>query len=113
MARESLRRVLTAFPVDILHANHTVLQPTIAADVCPSMGILFVIYPHGSDIEYTIRQDRRFTSWPGEALTAAAGVITGSREMLDRLLSCIRRWRTHFERNGPWSALASTSPGSS
>ncbi len=87
VARESLRRVLTTFPVDILHANHTVLQPTIAADVCPSMGIPFVIYPHGSDIEYTIRQDRRFYQLAGEALTAAAGVITGSREMLDRLLS--------------------------
>ncbi len=86
VAAESLRRVLTAYPVDILHANHTVLQPTIAADVCPSLGIPFVIYPHGSDIEYTIRHDERYRLLAGEALAAASGVITGSREMLTRLV---------------------------
>jgi len=87
VATAAVGDVLAAYPVDLVHANHLVLQPTIAADACARLGIPFVIYPHGSDIEYTIRQDRRFYQLAGEALTAAAGVITGSREMLDRLLS--------------------------
>ncbi len=133
VAAESLRRVLTAFPVDILHANHTVLQPTIAADVCPSLGIPFVIYPHGSDIEYTIRQDQRFHQLAGDALVAASGVITGSREMLTRLLglypelgeSIRAKWSlvgvgvdvsrfvpiAHDQRRSAIEALAATEPG--
>lgn len=84
---QSLRDVLQAFPVDILHANHLVLQPTIAKDVCPDLGIPFVIYPHGSEIEYTVRRDSRYLELGREALAAAAGVIPGSVEMRERLLS--------------------------
>ncbi len=85
LAGAMLRAVLTAYPVDILHANHTVLQPTIAADVCASLGIPFVVYPHGSDIEYTIRRDARYRELAGEALAVADGLITGSQEMFERL----------------------------
>ncbi len=85
LATASVRAVLAAFPVDVLHANHTVLQPTIAADACGSLGIPFVVYPHGSDIEYTIRRDERYRTLAGEALDAASGLITGSVEMMERI----------------------------
>lgn len=86
VASAAVTAVLSAYPVDLLHANHLVLQPTIAADACASLGIPFVIYPHGSDIEYTVRLDGRYLALAREALISAAGVITGSREMIERLV---------------------------
>jgi glycosyltransferase involved in cell wall biosynthesis len=85
VAGRALAGVLTQFPVDVLHANHMVLQPTIAADVCPALGIPYVIYPHGSDIEYTIRNDDRYLTLAGEALAQSSGLITGSHEMVERV----------------------------
>ena len=55
--------------------------PTIAADACARLGIPFVIYPHGSDIEYTVRLDERYLALARVALADCAGIITGSREM--------------------------------
>lgn len=78
--------VLRAHPVDVLHANHVVLQPTIAADACTPLGIPFVIYPHGSAIEYAVRRDPRYRQLAGEAIAAASGLIIGSREVQHRLL---------------------------
>ncbi|MCB9413479.1 MAG: glycosyltransferase family 4 protein [Actinobacteria bacterium] len=85
LAASAVEAVLRDYPVDVLHANHTVLQPTIAADVCGDLGIPFVVYPHGSDIEYTIRRDERYRDLAGEALREAAGLITGSVEMFSRI----------------------------
>lgn len=82
-----LTQVLTAYPVDIVHANHMILQPSIALDVCPKLDIPFIIFPHGSDIEYTIRQDPRFYQLAGSALLASDGLITGSKEMLERIIA--------------------------
>ena len=44
VATAAVGDVLAAYPVDLVHANHLVLQPTIAADACARLGIPFVIY---------------------------------------------------------------------
>ena len=74
--------VLTAVRPDLVHANHLVWQPSIVAET----GHPFVVFPHGSSIEYTIRRDARYRKAALEALLAARGVITGNREVLDRIL---------------------------
>ena len=89
--------MLRAHPVDVLHANHVVLQPTIAADACVPLGIPFIIYPHGSAIEYAVRRDRRYRELAGEAIAAAAGLIIGSREVQRRLLEIHPEQRTRIE----------------
>ncbi|TXH43107.1 MAG: glycosyltransferase [Actinobacteria bacterium] len=86
VATAAVGDVLAAYPVDLVHANHLVLQPTIAADACARLGIPFVIYPHGSDIEYTVRLDERYLALARVALADCAGIITGSREMIERLV---------------------------
>jgi glycosyltransferase involved in cell wall biosynthesis len=78
--------VLRAHPVDVLHANHVVMQPTIAADACGALGIPFIIYPHGSAIEYTVRPDERFQRMLRETIERAAGLIIGSNEVRNRIL---------------------------
>ena len=78
--------VLRAHPVDMLHANHVVLQPTIAAEACEPLGIPFIIYPHGSAIEYTVRPDPRFQRFLALAIDRSAGLIIGSDEVRRRIL---------------------------
>ena len=86
LAVKALGAVLRAHPVDLLHANHVVLQPTIAAEVCGELQIPFIIYPHGSAIEYTVRTDERYQVLLEQAIEAASGLIIGSDEVRRRIL---------------------------
>ena len=86
LAVKALGAVLRQHPVDLLHANHVVLQPTIAAEACGELGIPFIIYPHGSAIEYTVRPDPRFLVVLEQAIVDARGLIIGSEEVRRRIL---------------------------
>lgn len=77
--------VLDAWPVDVLHANHLTPQPEIARPPCLARGVPYVIYPHGSAIEYALRRDERFRRSAGEAIADAAGLIIGSEEVRRRI----------------------------
>jgi hypothetical protein len=50
-----LTRILTDYPLDVLHANHLIYQPVAAVNPCKASGTKLIIYPHGSSIEYIIR----------------------------------------------------------
>jgi glycosyltransferase involved in cell wall biosynthesis len=78
-----VRAIVRRHPIDLLHANHLVWQPSVAAAV----GVPFIVYPHGSSIEYTLKADARYKRHAGAALDAAAGLITGSEEVLQRILA--------------------------
>jgi glycosyltransferase involved in cell wall biosynthesis len=78
-----VRAIVRCHPVDLMHANHLVWQPSVAA----ASGVPFIVYPHGSSIEYTLKADERYLRHAGAALDAAAGLITGSREVLQRILA--------------------------
>jgi len=79
----AVRAVVDAVKPDILMANHLVWQPSVAAET----GVPFVVFPHGSAIEYTVRADPRYEEAAGRALERASGIISGSREVLDRILA--------------------------
>jgi glycosyltransferase involved in cell wall biosynthesis len=78
-----VRAIVRRHPVDLLHANHLVWQPTVAAEA----GVPFVVYPHGSSIEYTLKADARYLRHAEDALGRAAGLISGSQEVLQRILA--------------------------
>ena len=46
--------VLGATPVQCVHANHLIYQPSVCAAACARHGVPFVIFPHGSSIEYIV-----------------------------------------------------------
>ena len=48
---DALRGILQKHPVDLIHANHLVYQPVVAAE----LDTPFIVFPHGSSIEYTLR----------------------------------------------------------
>ncbi len=78
---EAVKDILARHPVDVLHCNHLVYQPVVAAD----LDTPFVAFPHGSSIEYVLRRDARLWERARKALRRARGVISGSREMLARM----------------------------
>lgn len=78
--------VLDANPVDIFFTNHVVYQPVIAAEACPPRGIPFIIFPHGSAIEYTVRGNDKFLGLVRGALVKCDQLISGSKEVRDRIL---------------------------
>ena len=78
-------RVLRDERPDILHANHLVYQPVVAAEACAAAGVPFYIVPHGSAIEYTIGEDERYLRAAREGLLACSGVAWISREVRERV----------------------------
>jgi len=55
-----LKKILIDHTLDILHCNHVTYQPQIAEKVCAETDTPYIIYPHGSAIEYTVKTDERY-----------------------------------------------------
>ncbi len=81
----ALQAALAPFPVDILQANHLFPQPWIAARACRPLEIPYIVYPHGSSIEYTLKRDERFLPFAREGIEGARKLVIGSREVRDRI----------------------------
>jgi len=80
-----LMRIFDSIEIDILHANHLVMQPSLAIVPCRSHNIPFIIYPHGSAIEYTVKRDPRYQLEARQAIMECQGLIIGNREVRDRI----------------------------
>ena len=80
-----LEAALRAFPVEVLQANHLVPQPWIARLACKNLDIPYIVYPHGSSIEYTLKRDGRFLPLAREGIEGARKLIIGSREVQERI----------------------------
>ena len=81
-----VQRALEDDRPDVLHANHLVYQPAVAAEACAAVGIPFYVVPHGSSIEYVVKKDPRFAQAARRGLEACAGVVWCSREVKQRVL---------------------------
>ena len=77
-----LRSIFARFEVDVVHANHVVWQPQLMAELEQP----YVVFPHGSAIEYTLRKDQRYRDAALDALVSASGWIVGSEEVRQRIL---------------------------
>ena len=82
-----LTRILSQYPLDVLHANHVVYQPVAALPACKATGTPLVVYPHGSSIEYTVRLDERYKQLALKGILESTGLIIGNREVRDRILA--------------------------
>lgn len=89
----AVRAALDAHPVDLLHVNHLIWQPRIASE----LDIPCVVFPHGSSIEYVVRHDRRYLVAARAGLAGAAGIVSGNREVLQRIFDLFPEDRTEFE----------------
>jgi glycosyltransferase involved in cell wall biosynthesis len=80
-----LTNIFNRIDIDILHTNHLVMQPSLAAEPCKAHNIPFIIYPHGSAIEYTVKKDPRYQAEARQAIVACQGLIIGNQEVTDRI----------------------------
>lgn len=80
-----LMKIFSKIDIDILHTNHLVMQPSLAIKPCKANNIPFIIYPHGSAIEYTVKKDSRYQAEAREAIIACRGLIIGNHEVRDRI----------------------------
>jgi glycosyltransferase involved in cell wall biosynthesis len=67
--------------VEAALSNHLVMGPLILARA----GLGFAAKIHGSALSYTVRPDPRFLPYAKEGMTAANGVLTGSRHTAESL----------------------------
>lgn len=82
-----LRKIFLSVDIDVLHANHLVMQPSLAIEPCKEHNIPLIIYPHGSAIEYAVKRDPRYAKEARIAIEACQGLIIGNREVRDRICS--------------------------
>lgn len=87
--KTSLDAVLEAseqFGAQTIFANHIVMTPYIALRACQKKpDMRYFLIPHGSEIEYLIKKDSRYHDLAVEVLQQAAGIVSGSREMIERI----------------------------
>ncbi len=95
--RAVVTRVLADERPDVLHVNHLVVQPAVAAVPCAAAGVPFYIVPHGSAIEYTIKRDERYLALARDGLLACSGVVWIAREVRDRVLALFPDLRQEIE----------------
>ena len=83
----ALRKILNDYPLDILHCNHVTYQPQIAEGVCAETDTPYLIYPHGSAIEYTVKTDTRYFDKVRESIKLTDGLVIGNNEVRNRIIS--------------------------
>lgn len=81
-----VHKVVEKFNITVLHANHAVLLSVVAQRVSKATAIPFAIMPHGSAIEYVVKQDPRFLRLASEAFAAAQAILFVGPEMKQRLM---------------------------
>lgn len=73
--------------LEVLHANHVILMPAVAARVKATTGIPYVVTVHGSAIEYVVNRDQRYLSYAQEGLSQADRVIVLNQDVRERTLA--------------------------
>jgi glycosyltransferase involved in cell wall biosynthesis len=92
----ALERVVDAHPIDVAFANHVFPNPTLLARVKKKKGTPFVVFPHGSAIEYAVKPRPSLKPVVEEALDACDRLIVGNQIVTDRI------WALYPERKAAW-----------
>jgi glycosyltransferase involved in cell wall biosynthesis len=80
------RRLVEEEKITAIHANHAVMMPVVAQRINEALGVPYTVMPHGSDIEYAVKEDARFLSYATEALIRAGKIFVHGDEMEERVL---------------------------
>ncbi|HMI54750.1 MAG TPA: hypothetical protein VK494_01040, partial [Gemmatimonadaceae bacterium] len=81
-----VRRLVEEDKITAIHANHAVMMPVVAQRIHEALGIPYTVMPHGSDIEYAVKEDERFLNYATEAFIHAGKVFVHGDEMEERVL---------------------------
>ena len=92
---EALRTVFAAWPPDVVLAHHAMMQPHVVkralADTAPAgapaavapprgttVAARYVVTVHGSELNFSVKQDPRLVSYTTDGLDDAAAIVTNS-----------------------------------
>ena len=73
----ALRAIFAAWPPDVVLANHALMQPYIVTQALGGAAP-YVVTVHGSELNFSVKRDRRLVPYTLEGLKAAAAVVTVS-----------------------------------
>lgn len=85
--QEALGNIFATVNIDILYANHLVMQPAMALEPCQQHQVPMVFFLHGSAIEYTVKKDKRYQEYARQAIVGCTALVSGNREVRNRLLT--------------------------
>jgi glycosyltransferase involved in cell wall biosynthesis len=80
-----LARIVEAFKISAILANHAVLMSVVAQRVAGKYGIPYAIMPHGSAIEYAVKKDSRFFKYAEDAFDEARRIYVIGKEIRKRV----------------------------
>jgi glycosyltransferase involved in cell wall biosynthesis len=84
-----VERVVREHGVTALHANHAALIARVAERVAAATGIPYAIMPHGSELEYALKQDVRFRRIAASAMANAGKLFVHGNEMRKRVQAAV------------------------
>jgi len=82
--------------VEVAFANHVFPNPTLLERVKTETGLPFVVFPHGSCIEYAVKRSQSIREMTRQALDACDRLIVGNQVVTDRI------WAVYPERAERW-----------
>ncbi len=81
----ALKQIVDEHHIRVIHANHAVLMSVVAQQVAKARKIPYAIMPHGSAIEYAVKQDKRFYSYAESAFDEAQRIYVIGEEIKNRV----------------------------
>lgn len=85
----ALLQIVTENDISAIHVNHVVLMSVVVERVSRKTGIPYIVMPHGSALEYVVKQDPRMLKPATEALNAASKIFFLSDELRERIRSTL------------------------
>lgn len=83
----ALQSVLTSYPIASVHVNHVVLMSEAVRRACRDVGRPYAVMPHGSAIEYVVKQSEAMHAVASTVLQDAERILVLNNEMRDRITS--------------------------
>lgn len=77
--------VCRAAGVAVLHANHVYPMPEVARRVKERLGVPYLVFPHGSAIEYAVKRSPAIAAAAARAIDAADALVIGNETVARRL----------------------------
>ncbi|MFH2202228.1 MAG: glycosyltransferase family 4 protein [Elusimicrobiota bacterium] len=78
-------RVCRQENIEVLHANHVYPMPEIARRVKEQTGVPFLVFPHGSAIEYALKQSPELAACAARSIDAADALVVGNHTVSERI----------------------------
>ena len=77
---------------DIIHANHLIMMPYIASHLSQRYNVPYIVTPHGSSLEYTIKKDPKFLKFAIEGIKNAKFILPGNETFKERLVNYFKEF---------------------